>query len=163
VVDSATNDDIARRGNVSNALYTSDVLDSISAETSPNVEDLNGATQTPNHMEESPDNLEECGYAVVSASSDLIRYVSVGIEEDYICEVCQGSQKTCDCSLRQLIKRKRETSDLEKLIYPSYLFFPPFYFGKTLKALYQIYGRRSGTCRDGLGGQTRSLARFILR
>ena len=76
------------------------------------------------------DNPEGCGHAIVGASSDLIHYASVGIEEDYICEVCQGSQKTCDCSLRQLIKWKRETSGLEKLIYPSYLFSPPLYFGK---------------------------------
>ena len=117
-VDSATNDDVAHRGYISDALYTSDVLDSIPAEPSSNVEDLDGATQTYNHMEESPDNLEECGHAVVGPSSDLIRYVSVGIEEDYICEVCQGSWKTCDCSLRQLIKWR---SDLEKLIYPSYI------------------------------------------
>jgi hypothetical protein len=117
------------------ALYASDVLDSIPAEPSPNVAGLDGATQTPDHMEESPDNLEECGHAVVSASSDLIRYSSVGIEEDCICEVCQGSQKTCDCSLRQLIKWKRETSDLEKLIYPSYIFFPPFYFGENTEGV----------------------------
>lgn len=53
-VDGATNDDIAHRGDVSDALYTSDVLDSIPAVPSPNVEDLNGATQTPNHMEGGP-------------------------------------------------------------------------------------------------------------
>lgn len=134
-VDSATNDDIAHRGDVSDALYTSDVLDSILAVPSPNVEDLNGATQTPNHMEGGLDNPEGRGHAIVGASSDLIRYASVGIEEDYICEVCQGSQKTCDCPLRQLVKWKMETSGLEKLIYPSYLFFPPLYFGKDTEGI----------------------------
>ena len=134
-VDSPTNDDIAHREDVSDALYTSDVLEVIPAEPSPNAEDLDRTIQTPNHMEEIPDNPEERGHAIVGASSDLIRYVSVGIEEDYICEVCQGSQKTCDCSLRQLIKWKRETSVLEKLIYPSYLFFPPFYFGKDTQGI----------------------------
>ena len=128
-VDSATNDDVAHREDVSDVLFTFDRPESIPAEPSPNVEDLDGAIQTPNHMEESPDNPEECGHAIAGASSDLIRYISVGIDEDYVCEVCQGSQKTCDCSLRQLIKWKRETSVSEELIYPCYLFFPPFYFG----------------------------------
>lgn len=127
-VDSATNDDIAHREDVSDASYASDVLEGILAEPSLNAEDPDGVTQMPNQME-SPDNPEECGHAIVGASSDLIRCVSVGIEEDYICEVCQGSLKTCDCSLRHLIKWKRDTSVLEELIYPSYLFFPPFYFG----------------------------------
>ena len=74
-------------------MYTSDVLDSIPAEPSSNVEDLDGATQTHNHMEESPDNLEECGHAVVSPSSDLIRYVSVSIKEDYIARCARGLRK----------------------------------------------------------------------
>jgi len=77
-------------------------------ETSPNAEDIGRVSWMANHMEESLDNLEKFGTARIGAGFGLAHSVSVGIEEDHICDVCQGSQKTCDCSLRQLIRWKSQ-------------------------------------------------------
>jgi hypothetical protein len=71
--------------------------------------------------EKSLDNPEKSGTARIGAGSGIAHYVSAGIEKDYICEVCQGSQKTCDCSLRQLIRWKSQRNGTSEFLRPETL------------------------------------------